>query len=123
MNTDDLKEARQTLGFNIKQMAEALQTPYRTYQDLELGTTRVRGIYSVAINLLLEQKTMTDQIKLFDDTDKTLKIARELLADGSATANAIDRGDSWGDIASYAKDDGHDELANALEKADELWVS
>ncbi len=122
MIADDLKEARQMLGFNIKQMAEALSTPYRTYQDLERGAN-IRGIYEVAVNLLLEKKAMTDQGKLFDDTEKIIKIAREILADDSATADAIDREDGWGDIASYARDEGHDELASALEAADKLWVS
>lgn len=122
MEASDLKEARQTLGFNIKQMAEALKTPYRTYQDLERGA-KIRGIYEIAVNLLLKSNEMTDQNKLFDDTEKIIKIARELLADDSATAEAIDREDSWDDIAGYANEEGHDELADALKKARELWIA
>ncbi len=48
----ELKQARQLLGLNIKQMAEALQTPYRTYQDWEHGKRRIPGIAEVAIKAL-----------------------------------------------------------------------
>ncbi len=46
------------MGLNIKKMAEALQTPYRTYQNWELGTRRIPGILIAAIELM-EKKMKT----------------------------------------------------------------
>ena len=49
------------MGLNIKKMAEALQTPYRTYQNWELGTRRIPGILIAAIELM-EKKMKTVMI-------------------------------------------------------------
>lgn len=56
MTNEDLKQARLTMGLNIKQMAARLQTPYRTYQDWELGNRRIPGIVNVTIALMEESK-------------------------------------------------------------------
>lgn len=52
MTSEELKEARLRMGLNIKQMSEVLNTPYRTYQDWELGNRRIPGIVDVAIKAL-----------------------------------------------------------------------
>ena len=54
MTNTELRKARLRLGFNIKQMAERLNTPYRTYQDWELGNNKIPGIVGVTLDLLLE---------------------------------------------------------------------
>ncbi len=56
MKDKDLKQIRQKLGFNTKEMSEILGTPYRTYQDWELGNGRIPGICEVAIECLLTCK-------------------------------------------------------------------
>ena len=55
MTSQDLVQARLRLGLNIKQMAEALNTPYRTYQNWELGERRIPGIVTAVINLMEEK--------------------------------------------------------------------
>jgi len=57
MTPDQLKQARLQLGLNIKQMAAALGTPYRTYQNWELGERRIPGIVAVAIHGITNQPT------------------------------------------------------------------
>ena len=49
MTREELKESRLRMGLSQKAMAEALNTPYRTYQDWELGNRRIPGIVDVAI--------------------------------------------------------------------------
>ena len=56
MKDKDLKKRRQKVGFNTKEMSEILGTPYRTYQDWELGNRRIPGICEVAIECLLTCK-------------------------------------------------------------------
>ncbi len=56
MEGKDLKKIREKLGFSIKEMSELLDTPYRTYQDWELGNRRIPGICQVAIECLLTCK-------------------------------------------------------------------
>jgi DNA-binding transcriptional regulator YiaG len=56
MTGQELREARLRLGLNMRQMAEALETPYRTYQDWELGNRRILGVCNVVVFLLLKYK-------------------------------------------------------------------
>jgi len=51
MTPKELQEARQTLGLNITQMAEKLNTPRGTYLKWERGERRVPGIAEVAIKV------------------------------------------------------------------------
>lgn len=55
MTPTELKQARLALGFNLKQMAESLNTPYRTYQDWEGGRRRIPGIVEVAVSSLIDK--------------------------------------------------------------------
>jgi len=57
MTPAELKAARIRLGLNIKGMAERLATPYRTYQDWELGTSRIPGMMAVTLNLMEDKMT------------------------------------------------------------------
>ncbi len=52
MNPTELAAARRSLGLNRAEMALQLATPYRSYQDWELGHRRIPGIVRVAVELL-----------------------------------------------------------------------
>lgn len=55
MTAKQLREARQKLGLSQKEIAEALETPFRTYQNWELEGPegrRVPGIVAVAIRCI-----------------------------------------------------------------------
>ncbi len=56
MKAKELKKIRKNLGFSIKEMSQLLDTPYRTYQDWELGNRRIPGICQVALECLLTCK-------------------------------------------------------------------
>ena len=56
MTPKELKSARKSLGHNMKQMAEALNTPYGTYLKWERGERRVPGIIEPAIKCLIKRK-------------------------------------------------------------------
>ncbi len=56
MTAKELKKIRERLGLSIRQMSEILDTPYRTYQDWELGNRRIPGICEVAVRCLLTSK-------------------------------------------------------------------
>ncbi len=56
MTPKELKKIRENLGLSIREMSELLDTPYRTYQDWELGNRRIPGICQVAIYCLLTCK-------------------------------------------------------------------
>jgi len=56
MKPEELKKIRENLGFSIKEMSRILDTPYRTYQDWELGNRRIPGICEVAVRCLLTCK-------------------------------------------------------------------
>ena len=56
MTPEELREIREKLGFSKKEMSEILDTPYRTYQDWELGNRRIPGICQVAVHCLLSCK-------------------------------------------------------------------
>jgi len=56
MTSEELKKARENLGLSIREMSELLGTPYRTYQDWELGNRRIPGICETAIFCLLRCK-------------------------------------------------------------------
>lgn len=55
MTNKQLKSARKKLGFTIKEMCEALNTPYGTYVKWERGERRVPGIIEPAIKCLKER--------------------------------------------------------------------
>lgn len=57
MKPQELKEARQSLGLNMTEMAGILRTPYRTYQDWERGERRIPGICAAIVALLLKYKS------------------------------------------------------------------
>ncbi len=52
MKNTELRAYRISTGFNVKQMAKMLNTPYRTYQDWELGNRKIPGIVDVVISEL-----------------------------------------------------------------------
>lgn len=56
MTPAELKEARLSLGLNIKQFAEALNTPYRTVQDWLAGKNKIPGVVEVAIRGIKREK-------------------------------------------------------------------
>ena len=56
MTSAELKEARLRLGLTQKQMADALATPFRTYQDWERGVSRIPGTVAMAIQWVVAAK-------------------------------------------------------------------
>lgn len=48
---------------------------------------------------------------------------RATLEDGGLTAKAIDRNDSYEEIAISARDEGHDDFAAIMEQAAADWVA
>lgn len=52
MTARELKEARLRLGLTQHEMAEAMNTPFRTYQDWEGARRRVPGIIDVVVPCL-----------------------------------------------------------------------
>ena len=52
MTPEQLREARSNLGLTQKQMAAALATPFRTYQDWENGVARIPGMCAVALQCI-----------------------------------------------------------------------
>lgn len=61
MTPEELTAARLTLGMNKAEMARTLLTPYRTYQDWELGARPIPGVVTVAAELLLQKDTWVMQ--------------------------------------------------------------
>ena len=49
MTLQELKEKRQKLGLTQAELARQLNTPFRTYQDWELGNRRIPGILTIAL--------------------------------------------------------------------------
>ena len=56
MKTTKLRESRISAGLNMRQAAEAANTPYRTWQDWELGNRRVPGIAIEWLKLYTQRK-------------------------------------------------------------------
>ena len=56
-SSQKLQGARLTLGLNITQMAEALNTPRGTYLKWERGERRVPGIVEIAIACMQKKRT------------------------------------------------------------------
>jgi len=52
MTHTELKEARLLLGLTQTQMADALDPPFRTYQDWEGGISRIPGVVSFAVQFV-----------------------------------------------------------------------
>lgn len=57
MTNTKLKAARKQLNLTQAEMAKKLNTPPRTYQDWELGRTKLPGLLSVTLELLRKQAT------------------------------------------------------------------
>ncbi len=57
MDAKRLKKIREDLGLTQREMSSLLDTPFRTYQDWELGNRRIPGICEVAIDCLLRCKS------------------------------------------------------------------
>ncbi len=57
MKARELRSIRKSLGLSVKEMSQLLDTPYRTYQDWELGNRRIPGICQVALFCLLRCKS------------------------------------------------------------------
>ena len=57
MDPKRLKKIREGLGLTQREMSSLLDTPFRTYQDWELGNRRIPGICEVAIDCLLRCKS------------------------------------------------------------------
>lgn len=55
MTSDELKTARESLGYGVADLACALRTPVSTVRDWEAGRTRIPGAAAVAVELLLER--------------------------------------------------------------------
>lgn len=58
MTAQELKEARQKLGFSLSEMARQLNTPRGTYKKWETGERRVPGIVEVALLSLPREKRL-----------------------------------------------------------------
>lgn len=58
-----------------------------------------------------------------ESVDAAIAAARAEIPDDSRTARAIDRGDSWEDIATFARAEGFVELSDLLDEASEGWQS
>jgi DNA-binding transcriptional regulator YiaG len=52
MTKKELKAARKRLNVTAKEMAEKLNTSSRTYENWEVGRTKIPGIVFVAIKFL-----------------------------------------------------------------------
>ena len=55
MTPNELKRIRKDLGLTQKKMAEFIETPYRTYQDWELGTNKIPGVVAIALKCLKKE--------------------------------------------------------------------
>ncbi len=55
----------------------------------------------------------------FIQTEAVIYRFRKSISGSSETARSIDRNDSWSRIASYARDEGFQELADVLERS--VW--
>jgi hypothetical protein len=73
---------------------------------------------------------MTDQTKLFNETQAYIAKIRAELPDDCATAYAIDKNDAWGTIAAAARSDSDelgndavdfDDIADVLQNAEDEW--
>lgn len=52
----ELREARLRMGLSQTQMAAALATPFRTYQDWEYGVAKIPGAVALAIKWVQSAK-------------------------------------------------------------------
>jgi len=57
--SEELKAARTRLNLTAKEMAKKLNTPARTYENWELGRTKIPGVVFAAIELIEELKKRT----------------------------------------------------------------
>ena len=55
MTSAELEIAQDALGLGPSDMARALNTPLRTYQDWLAGVNRIPGVVEVAVTLLTER--------------------------------------------------------------------
>ena len=75
MYPEKLKKIRESLGLTQREMSSLLDTPFRTYQDWELGNRRIPGICEVAIDCLLRCK---NAFKARRKKDKKIKKVKEV---------------------------------------------
>lgn len=59
MNKEALKVTQDSLGYSAADMARALKTPLRTYQDWLAGVSRIPGVVEVALEGLLNKDKWT----------------------------------------------------------------
>ena len=52
VDSNELKAARAGLNLTAKSMAEKLKTPQRTYENWELGRTKIPGVVFAAIEFM-----------------------------------------------------------------------
>lgn len=62
MTSQELRAIRKLLGLNRVAMAQALHTPYKTYEKWETGVSRIPGVVEVAITAV--NKYGADEIPL-----------------------------------------------------------
>jgi DNA-binding transcriptional regulator YiaG len=55
MTKEQLKQHRLSLGLTVKQMAAALNTPYRTYQSWELGERGMSDMVQEVLAIRIER--------------------------------------------------------------------
>ncbi len=78
MTPEELKKIRLSLGFSIKDMSDVLGTPYRTYQDWELGNRRIPGVCQVAVECLIRCKSALKARRKKGLKSKHKKIKKEV---------------------------------------------
>jgi len=52
MTNSELKAARTRLNLTARELAKKLNTPHRTYENWELGRTKIPGVVFAAIDFL-----------------------------------------------------------------------
>ncbi len=108
MDPKRLKKIREDLGLTQKEMSSLLDTPFRTYQDWELGNRRIPGICEVAIDCLLRCKSA---FKARRKKDKKIKKVKEVYIMGrEVILFETEERKSVNDIAAFLR-----QLADKLE--------
>ena len=108
MDPKRLKKIREDLGLTQREMSSLLDTPFRTYQDWELGNRRIPGICEVAIDCLLRCKSA---FKARRKKDKKIKKIKEVYIMGrEVILFETEERKSVNDIAAFLR-----QLADKLE--------
>jgi hypothetical protein len=61
MTKEKLRNKQISLGYSASDMARALKTPLRTYQDWLAGVSRIPGVVEVAVEGLINKDRWTMQ--------------------------------------------------------------